>query len=316
MTNSNNFGTTICDLNLREGSGTKFPVISFLKPNARLSVMEQAGEWLKVNVQGQEGFVNRKFIRLAEHQLGEGFLIHQHEVSSWAMGPEKLLKKPSTADQNLNAIVQAWNRFGGLLERLSETLSIDPSVALAVVAAESIGHGFQDTRMIIRFENHYFWNLWGKYNQKIFAEHFSYSKTKPWTGQRFRVSAETTWQSFHGSQSAEWQAFNLAFSLDESAALSSISMGLPQIMGANYSLIGYESAGEMFAAFSQSERRQVIGLFDFIKGPHSLSPAASALQCKDFIAFAACYNGSGQAAAYGSNLQKFYEMSVLLRKTC
>ncbi|HEY3309498.1 MAG TPA: N-acetylmuramidase domain-containing protein [Desulfuromonadaceae bacterium] len=312
MSNLNNFGTTICDLNLRQGCGTTFPIITSLKPNAHLAIVEQAGEWLKVKVQGQEGFVNRKFVRLLEHQLQEGFLIHRPDVLRWSMAADKPLRRPSSSDQNLEIIVAAWNRFGGLVERLADTISIDPSVAMAVVAAESAGNGFQNGRMIIRFENHYFWNLWGKHNQKGFAEHFSYSKTKPWTGQRFRSSVETTWQSFHGSQAAEWMVFNLAFTLDENAALSSLSMGLPQIMGANHGLIGYESAGDMFAAFSQSERTQLIGLFDFIKGPHSLSPAVSALQHMDFTAFAACYNGSGQAAAYGSNLEKFYDLSVLL----
>lgn len=307
------FGTTTCDLNLRQGAGTSFPILTTLKPNTPLTVLQEAGAWLKVRVGGQEGFVSRKFVRMLEHQLPEGFLIHRPEVQEWPLVPAAPLKAPAKADASVRSATAIWNRFGGLLEPLAETIAINPAAAVAVVAAESGGSGFKDGRMIIRFENHYFWNLWGKHNSGAFNSRFTFNKSKPWTGHWFRPGVDKSWQRFHNNQADEWMVFDAALSLNTDAAHSAISMGLPQIMGANHGLIGYETAGEMFAAFNRDERTQLIGLFDFIKGPHSLSPSVNALQNRDFTSFAARYNGSGQAAAYSSTLQRYYEAFAMLR---
>jgi len=74
---------------------------------------------------------------------------------------------------------------------------------------------------------------------------------------------------FHGKQDQEWRVFEFARKLSEPAAMRSISMGGPQIMGFNHSRIGYDSAGEMFHAFESDIRYHVLGLFDFIKGSGS-----------------------------------------------
>ena len=77
---------------------------------------------------------------------------------------------------------------------------------------------------------------------------------------------------FHGNQNLEWQVFEFARNLNEPAAMRSISMGGPQIMGFNHSRIGYDSAREMFDTFQADIRYHVLGLFDFIKGSGTTSP--------------------------------------------
>lgn len=305
--------TTTCDLNLRQGPGTTFPIITTLKPGTRLDILEDAGAWLKVRAGAGDGFVSRTFVRMPEHQLPEGFLVHRGETRAWQLLPRNPVKARVKADSATRTVAAIWNSFGGLLEPLANTIGIDPAAAVAVVAVESGGSGFRGRRMVIRFESHYFWRLWGKDNPYVFNTYFSFNQAKPWTGQRYRTASDKPWRDFHGNQAAEWAVFTQALSLDADAAQSSISMGLAQIMGANHGLIGYESASEMFIAFSRDERPQLIGLFDFIKGPHSVSPAVNVLQNLDFTGFAARYNGAGQAVAYGTTLQRYYEAFVGLR---
>ena len=62
---------------------------------------------------------------------------------------------------------------------------------------------------------------------------------------------------------AEWEVLTFARGMNEEAALSSISMGAPQVMGFNHGRVGFASALEMFEAFGRSEREQIFGLFDF-----------------------------------------------------
>jgi hypothetical protein len=87
----------------------------------------------------------------------------------------------------------------------------------------------------------------------------------------------------------------------------SISMGAPQIMGFNHQILGYDSVETMFEAFSLSERNQLLGFFDFVCGPLATRERLTALQDLDFEAFAARYNGLGQAAQYAGLLQAAFE---------
>jgi hypothetical protein len=80
-------------------------------------------------------------------------------------------------------------------------------------------------------------------------------------------------------------------------------MGAPQIMGFNHGTIGYATVEEMFDAFATSERCQIIGFFDFVRGPSDNSPRLRALQQRNFLTFAALYNGPAQSARYAGLLE-------------
>lgn len=284
-----------------------------LLPNrTSLEVIAESGLWYQVAANGKKGFLHRDFVVLAAQKVASGFFMQQSAAKTWPLVPTKLKTPPPDADAKSKQVARIWNKFGGLLQRLSQALRIDPAVAVAVIAAESSGNGFLNGRMIIRFENHYFWRLWGKDNPEKFRRSFIFNEAKPWTEHQFRADTNAAWQPFHGSQDAEWTAFKKAASLNDEAAKGSISMGLPQIMGANHSLIGYESAAQMFAAFSKDERLQVLGLFDFIQGPERVSRKVMALQDQDFVTFAEQYNGPGQAAEYGGMLRLYFELFRML----
>ena len=197
-------------------------------------------------------------------------------------------------------VAATWNRFGAIVERLAAALQIDPALAIAVLAVESGGRAFSAAgRMIIRFENHILWNLWGDENAERFNTHFRFSQDAPWQGgsHEWRSGADAAWQPVHTDQQSEWNALNAArYFGNEQAAKQSISMGAPQIMGFNHAVIGYPGVDEMFDAFSNSAALQVVGFFDFIRSNGAL---LEALQQERLVDFAAGYNGSGQAEFYG-----------------
>lgn len=205
-------------------------------------------------------------------------------------------------------VADIWNRYGGLLAALSNKLGIEPGAAVSVLAIESGGQAFgPDGRLLIRFENHLFYNYWGKQNVEKFNKHFTFDLSQRWMGHKWRSDPKGAWVDFHGNQTKEWQVFEFARDLDETAAMMSISMGAPQIMGFNYTIIGYASVQDMFTAFSRSDRDHVIGFFDFVQGVLPNNGAIRHLQRKDFTSFATVYNGSGQAAYYGNLMKTGYD---------
>ena len=319
--------TTTTGLNLRTGPGTQFSVIQVLPPQTVCEVVAQQGDWIHVRVLGQEGFVNKNFVVLAGQATDPGFVTPPpapHGASDPLAGgpPQTPLTPPDNqrivlgpqANGTDRQAANAWNKYGGLLAPLAAQLSFDPGAAVAVLAIESGGRGFAaDGRMIIRFENHLFFRQWGKDHRDIFDQFFSFNPAQNWLDHQFRPSTNQPFRPFHGSQDGEWQIFSFARNLDDSAAKLSISMGGPQIVGFNYPSLGFESVQQMFEAFTASERNQIMGLFNFIKGPAANSRRVQALQAQDFVTFASLYNGPGQAAQYGSLMHSLFDAFQRLR---
>jgi len=93
--------------------------------------------------------------------------------------------------------------------------------------------------------------------------------------------------------------------IDETAALKSISMGAPQVMGFNYKFIGYKSPQEMFSKFKLDIRFHLFALFDFCKyKPERIRY----LQKRDFYNFSVEYNGTAAPKNYERRLLKYYHI--------
>lgn len=90
--------------------------------------------------------------------------------------------------------------------------------------------------------------------------------------------------------SFSYRRLRKAYRLDSSAALKSCSWGAFQIMGANYSTVGYGSVEEMVRDMSKSERAHLKAFVAFVKASPAL---VKAVKDEDFAAFANGYNGSG-----------------------
>lgn len=336
---STNSAATTARVNLRSGPGTQHAVLTVLPVKTTLEVLETQGDWLRVRTGGRDGFVNRGFVQLATEGVPDGFLKEKLETPpvevsfapSDSLGanlghvpleaPDRQKLRVNPKDPLLNRLAASiWNRYGSLLGALSAELHVEPAVAVAVFAVESGGNCFDPVtkRMIIRFENQVFFDQWGRRQPERFHAHFTFNAAQRWLDHKWRPAPDEAWRpadrrDFHGHQDREWEVFSFARTLDDAAAKLSISMGAPQIMGFNYAACGYESVHDMFDSFSAGERNQIIGFFDFVQGPNNNSRSVIALQQMDFNAFAARYNGPGQAAKYGGLIRAAYDAFQQMR---
>jgi hypothetical protein len=303
-------GRTTTFLNLRAGPSTDFAILTTLPPDTLLQILEEQGVWLRVQADGREGCVHRDFVARDPAVASLGFLRSQADLAGAPLAPPagwQVSPPLGVADGGLLRAVETWNRYGGLLAVLAYVLGIDPTLAAAVLAVESGGRAFgPGGRMVIRFEVHTFFDRWGVQQPDRFARHFQFDLATPWEGHRFRPDPGQPWRPVHTvDQAGDWEAFDFASrQLDDTAAKLALGMGAPQIMGFNYSAIGYEAVQQMFDAFSADERHQVMGFFDFVQGGNPNSRAVRALQAEDLLTFAAIYNGGGRAEEYKRRMEK------------
>jgi hypothetical protein len=293
-------------LNVRASGSASAELRGTLARGARVDVIARDGDWYRVKSGTLEGFVHGDFVRMDSTPVADGFLCHNDALCAPTLGlaPARPIPIPSSGPTAQMA-AKTWNRYGGVLGPMCDQTAISPASAVGVLCVESNGQGMTDSgRLIIRFENHVFWDRWGKNHESAYRAHFTFDPAKRWTKQKYRTSASGEWKTSHGvGQNAEWEAFGIARGLDESAAMQSISMGAPQIMGFNHATIGYDSAREMFDRFAADERYHILGLFDFVKGGGSTSRMLEALRREQYDQFATYYNGNGQAAAYGAKIR-------------
>ncbi|MSM38801.1 MAG: DUF3380 domain-containing protein [Geobacter sp.] len=299
---------TAKSLNVRPEPSTGKPPVASLARGAKVELLETVGGWYRIKAGAVSGYVSADYITVVDATPVADYLWEMEALRTAQLTPpaEKAITVLSkhTAAQKMTAGI--WNRQGGLLEILCGIIEVAPACGVAVLCVESGGAGFDaNNRMIIRFENHIFWNLWGKKNPDTFNAHFRYNPQKKWLGHQFRQDAAGAWADFHGSQDGEWRVLDFARSLNENAALNAISMGGPQVMGFNCSRLGYDSAREMFDRFSSDIRYQILGLFDFLRGHGSTSAMIEALQHEDYVRFASLYNGPGQAPVYGARIESY-----------
>jgi uncharacterized protein YgiM (DUF1202 family) len=301
-------------LNVRAGPSADSAVLGTLAGGTTIDLASKSGDWYETSFNGAPAYVSADHVspRTLADAAPETNVTPMDEpgdladLETLALAPErKFPAEQRNADAQQVALM--WNKYGNLLQALSAHHGIDVGCAVAVLCVESAGKGFEQNnadRMIIRFENHKFWSFWGKRQAEKFSQHFRYSSAEPWKGHQWRSAATDPWEDFHGSQAAEWNVLEFARGLDDTAALKSISMGAPQIMGFNFASMGFASVQDMFEKFSKDIRYHIIGFFDFLA---ATKPMLGALKEHDFAGFATLYNGLGQAQKYGSWVKTRFE---------
>ncbi|MCG6935323.1 MAG: N-acetylmuramidase domain-containing protein [Proteobacteria bacterium] len=303
-------------LNVRRTPSTKGEIIGVLDEGQIVELRSHIGNWYEISFNGDVAYIYDQYVieagDIADTRSASARIVIADDADtdpgSAQLAPEEKLEV--TGSTARRKVARTWNKFGNLLNTLSDHYRIEPACAVAVLCVESAGKGFEKDnrdRMIVRFENHKFWKYWGKQHALEFNSHFKYGvrkdgKLKSWLGHQWRANDAEEWQDFHGSQEREWQVLEFARNLDDSAALLSISMGAPQIMGFHYQRLGYSSVQDMFDAFSRDIRFQIMGFFEFLD-PRMVK----ALQDLDFSRFAASYNGTGQEKKYGGWIQDNYD---------
>jgi hypothetical protein len=287
-------------LNIRNLPNKDSEKIDRLTKDAEVIIVDEIDGWYKIKFKDSFGYVFAEFISIKSAITERVFLYSDTELLKASLEPSNKIDESGNRIQNI--VKSTYNKYGNLLGLLSKKLGIDLAASIAVLSVESGGIGIDEGRVLIRFENHLFYRYWGKNNEDVSLKHFKFDTGKNWLGHQFRKDPNGGWIDFHGDQDAEYDALNFARSLDDEKALLSISMGLPQILGSNSKLVGYNSALEMFNNFSKDIRFHVFALFDFFS-PQMIQY----LRNKEFVNFAEHYNGLGQARRYGKFIQDYYE---------
>jgi len=150
--------------------------------------------------------------------------------------------------------------------KLSIEFKIPVSHIKKVVKVESGGIGFDKAtgKIIIQFEPSWF------------KRKSPYTPSGKWSLNKVERQVE------------EWKAFSDAFSKNANAAMESTSVGLMQVMGFHYKLLGFKTVGEMWDFAKKSEANQLNLGMRFIKSNLKMYKAA---QTGDWETFAYYYNG-------------------------
>lgn len=154
--------------------------------------------------------------------------------------------------------------------------NIEYAALKAFIEVESGGTGFDSVtgKIIIQFEPSWF------------KKKAPYAPTGAWSLNKVE------------RQSKEWVAFNDAFKKNPNAAMESTSIGLMQVMGFHYKMLGFKTVGEMWDFAKVSEKNQVELGIRFIKATPNLYKA---LKEKNWHLVASLYNG----AAYKEMAKKW-----------
>lgn len=97
---------------------------------------------------------------------------------------------------------------------------------------------------------------------------------------------------------ANWAKIEYAARLDHDAAYESASYGRFQVMGFNWKTCGFPSVDAFVEAMKRSERDHLMAFIAYVKA----NDLAKHLVSGDWEAFAAGYNGPGNAKAYGAKI--------------
>lgn len=170
----------------------------------------------------------------------------------------------------------------------AKLIGCDTAAVKAVCHVESGKSGFLPSgKIILKYEGHVF-HLFTKGKFDAQYPHLSYPK---WTEQYSQFGEDA------------YIRFNQAFDLDANAAMFSTSWGMFQVMGENYTSMGYKSVSAMVTDFKLGEFNQLQAFCRYVKAER-LDKYLIAL---DWASFARRYNGPlYQKNDYDGQLRRGY----------
>lgn len=176
------------------------------------------------------------------------------------------------------------------IKSLAEQIDVPLEGLQAVIDVESAGSGFMDDLVTIRWEGHYFWRFLPD-EKKSIAQ--SQGLAHPKAGAVPNPRA----------MSRRHTILDRAIQIDRQAALKSISMGMGQVMGANFALCGYRSVEDMWedCRTPEGQLRAMVGFIDS-------QGLDRYIRDRNWAAFARKYNGPNyKINQYDVKLQRAFE---------
>ncbi len=182
------------------------------------------------------------------------------------------------------------------LPKIGSLIRVGEDEIHAILDVEAAGTGFDKYgRPKMLFEPHIFYRqLSGSQRNRAVQLGLAYPKWKP-----------------NGYPADSYDRLDLAMTLNQTAALKSSSWGLPQILGFNHGLAGFETVQDMVKAFLDDEEVQLKAMVDFINA----SGLADELRRHDWLGFEKGYNGGGFKGAYAAKLKSRFDYWKKIKDT-
>jgi N-acetylmuramidase/Putative peptidoglycan binding domain len=169
----------------------------------------------------------------------------------------------------------AWALSSDGVAKVASDLGVHAAEIFTIMAVETRGCGYlSDRRPQILYERHKFYTHAGKKH----TEHSDICHARA--------------GGYTANGASEYVRLERAVALHRTAALSSVSWGLGQIMGENFVLAGFKGVEDMVEAMLRSEDEQLAAMATFLRNKKGLLPA---LQAHNWAAFARGYNGKNYA---------------------
>lgn len=251
-------------------------------------------------IQGKEE-VERDFERAAQRGFPSPIPLPVQALPT-TPPPENIIQLPFVGSHS--SLDRDW-----FLTAMARVFGFEVRVLEAILKVESSGRAFENSRVIIRFENHEFASQIGRLAPDRLDQVLQLFQwgNPTYTGHQWRRSTQESWIECHrNGQAGEWEVFEFASTIHPEAAAQSISMGAAQVMGFNHRKLGYPSAVEMLRDFgnrSTGEMNQLVGMFAFFNNTYTL---VEAIRSKNWRRIALLYNGSGNVDYYANLLEQAY----------
>lgn len=129
----------------------------------KVTILETKNGLYKIDSKQGAGCVRGKYLTIQYPKPASSFLFENDALvkANLESSENHIIKIQPEFDPKERLVARTWNRFDGLLFVLSE-MGIEARCSIAVLCVESGGKDFgKDGRMIIRFENHKFYRLYG-----------------------------------------------------------------------------------------------------------------------------------------------------------
>lgn len=177
--------------------------------------------------------------------------------------------------------------------------NLDYLLLLAILLVESRNKGFKSNGdLVLRFELHIF----KKYFVKTVDTKLAFAQFFNVYNQYHYAFLYNKWIEYHQND-LEMEAFILAKILHEEYALLSTSYGVPQIMGFNHSLVGFDNAYKLYNYMLQSEVNHYHVFILFLENRNIIHY----IREYNFDRIAELYNGTGNIQVYSELIRNKYK---------
>lgn len=138
-------------VDMRTGPSVEYRIIDFLRSGTRLTVIKESGEWIQVQANGKEGWIQSQYTSeetIARDQLANAL----KEIQSLKQENGDLKNQLSSTKQELNSLKSDHNKISTSTEKLQQELDRVQKVSRSAIATESAYRQLQEEAELLKVD--------------------------------------------------------------------------------------------------------------------------------------------------------------------